>query len=260
MEALFPYKHIHKCTHGQVNVNIYFPIPLYIHIDTFTNALMKTLESVIKMRLAEIGMQAKELIEKAGLSNQSALSKIYKRNSARYETLVNIANTLKLSLEELTGEVIPMSNARVVTDYELVELPYIPIDARATFISSIIENMPIVLEKFQVLVTDKKENLSDNLVFEVDGDSMEPKLWSKMKVRVKPVAQNDWEFVPSGIYMVLYRNEYLVIKRIKSNQMQTTGTITLHSDNEETGGTLTLQKKDINNIWRVLRIVDAPLG
>jgi len=221
---------------------------------------MKPLEKIIKTRLIELNMQAKDLIKAVGLSGQPALSKIYERNSSRKETLEKIANALQMSLEELTGETTIASNAKVVTDFELVELPYIPIDARATFISSILDNMPIVLEKFQVLVTDKKENLKDNLVFEVDGDSMEPKLWSKMKVRVKPVPQNDWEFIPSGIYLVLYRNEYLVIKRIKSNQMQTTGTITLHSDNEETGGSLTLQKKDINNIWRVLRIVDAPLG
>lgn len=221
---------------------------------------MKNLEKAIKMRLAELNMQAKDLVTLDAIKNQSALNTIYTRNSARKETLEKIAKALQMSVEELTGESEIVSNAKMVNDYELIELPYIPIDARATFISSIIENMPIVLEKFQVLVTDKKENLKDNLVFEVDGDSMEPKLWSKMKVRVKPVPQNDWEFIPSGIYLVLYRNEYLVIKRIKSNQMQTTGTITLHSDNEETGGSLTLQKKDINNIWRVLRIVDAPLG
>ncbi|MFD2521393.1 XRE family transcriptional regulator [Emticicia soli] len=221
---------------------------------------MKPLEKIIKQRLAELGMQVKDLVPLIGVSDQSVLSRIFKRNSTSYETLVKISNALQIPIEELTGEVMPVSNVKVVSDYELVELPYIPIDARATFISSIVENMPIVLEKFQVLVTDKKENLKDNLVFEVDGDSMEPKLWSKMKVRVKPVPHNDWEFIPSGIYLVLYRNEYLVIKRIKSNQMQTTGTITLHSDNEETGGSLTLQKKDINNIWRVLRIVDAPLG
>lgn len=221
---------------------------------------MNNLEKIIKMRLAELNMQAKDLVTLGAIKNQSALNTMYVRNSARHETLQKIADALKMPVEELKGETKIVSNAKIIHDFDLVELPYIPIDARATFIASVIDNMPIVLEKFQVLVTDKKENLKDNLVFEVDGDSMEPKLWSKMKVRVKPVHQNDWEFIPSGIYLVLYRNEYLVIKRIKSNQMQTTGTITLHSDNEETGGTLTLQKKDINNIWRVLRIVDAPLG
>src|SRR6218665_1776496 len=220
---------------------------------------MKTLEKIIKQRLAELGMQIKDLVPLIEISDQSVLSRIFKRNAASYETLIKISKALQIPLEELTGETVPVSNAKIVNDYELVELPYIPIDARATFISSIIDNMPFVLEKFQVLVTDKKENLKDNLVFEVDGDSMEPKLWSKMKVRVKPVQSNDWEFIPSGIYLVLYRSEYLVIKRIKSNQMQTTGTITLYSDNEETGGSLTLQKKDINSIWRVLRIVDAPI-
>lgn len=211
------------------------------------------------MRLAELKMQAKELVVLGAIKNQSALNKIYERNSARRETLEKIANALKMPVEELTGEFSPKNEVRIVRDYKFVDLPFVPVSARASFINSVIKEDTIVLDKFSVLITDFSENLSDNFVFEVDGDSMEPAILPKSKVRVKPIPSNDWEFIPSGIYLVLYRDEYLVLKRVKTNQMQITGAITLYSDNEETGGSLALQKKDINNIWRVLRIVDAPI-
>lgn len=219
---------------------------------------MKNLESRIKKRLAELGMQAKDLFPLVGLSDQSALNKIYNRNSARHETLVKIANALNISLEELTGETVHKSNVRVVTNYKTIDLPYVPVNARAGFVASVLYDTPIMLETYTVLITDYNEDLTDNYVFEVDGDSMEPYYWAKMKLRVKKINSNDWEFIPSGVYLVLYRNEYLVLKRVKSNTMQISGDIKLYSDNAEMGGELTLKKVDINCIWRVLSIVYAP--
>lgn len=219
---------------------------------------MGTIESVIKGRLLELGMTGAELARIVGI-NQPALNKIYNRNSARRETLENIANALKIPMSAFYGDPTTVSNVKLVNDPIYKELPFVSVSARASFVSSLISNTPIELDTFHVLVTDNSEDLKDNMVFEIDGDSMEPTLWAKMKVRVKKVNENDWEFIPSGIYLVHYRQEYLVVKRIKSNDMQTSGTITLHSDNTETGGTLTIGKKDINTIWKVLRIVDAPI-
>lgn len=218
---------------------------------------MKNLEKIIKQRLTELGMQVKDLVPLIGVSDQTVISRIFKRNSTSLETLEKIAKALKMPIEELRGE-IHQSNVKVVTDFKLIDLPYIPVNARAGFVASVLYDTPIELETFTVLITDYNEDLTDNYVFEVDGDSMEPYYWSKMKIRVKQVNTSDWEFIPSGVYLVLYRNEYLVLKRVKSNQMQITGEITLYSDNVETGGELTLKKTDINCIWRVLSVVYAP--
>ena len=70
---------------------------------------MNNLETTIKARLTELRMTATELARLSGLNSQTALNKIYSRNSAKHETLVKIAEALKIPVSTthtITGSII----------------------------------------------------------------------------------------------------------------------------------------------------------
>lgn len=225
---------------------------------------MSNIESVIKKRLIELGWQAKDLIQSVGLNDQSALNKIYKRNYAKPETIEKIASALGLPLDDFAefsnGKVLTTSpvQIKIFKNPKYKELPFVPVKARATFVRSLNSDIPIKLETFEVLIIDEEEDLEGQIVFEIDGDSMEPNYYTRMKVRAKKVDFNDWIYISNGVYIVHYAHEYLVVKRIKGNDLIEKGHLKLISDNEETGGSVLVAHKDIHNIWKIVRIVDAP--
>lgn len=96
----------------------------------------------------------------------------------------------------------------------------------------------------------------NQVVIEIDGDSMEPYLISGAKVRCKEIDPGDWIYLNSGVYVVTYGN-FVVVKRIKNSPVN--GVVILHSDNTETGGNLEVLLDDIREIWKVMRIVDSPV-
>lgn len=219
---------------------------------------MNNLEKIIKMRLAELNMQAKDLVTLGVIKNQSALNTMYSRNSARPETLTKIADALKLPVSVFYDDSI-YNDVKVYTkELKYKELPWISAKARASFINSLNEDMPVVFDTYSVLVTDENEDMSDQIVFTIDGDSMEPFYTQGMLVRAKKVQPNDWIYLSSGVYIVHYAKAFLVVKRIRTNDLQETGFLKLHSDNEQTGGTVSVAMKDLHNIWKIVWIVGSP--
>lgn len=98
--------------------------------------------------------------------------------------------------------------------------------------------------------------LSDNqLIMEMVGSSMEPYYVSGTKVKCEEVSVNNWPYIHGGVYAVKYLN-YLVVKRVKRTPRK--GKLRLHSDNPISGENINLPLRDVSNIWKVLRIVDAP--
>lgn len=135
-----------------------------------------------------------------------------------------------------------------------VPLTYISIKARASFVDmgqQLEEPMPLYHVTYH-----GEEDISDQLVIEVDGDSMEPTIATGTKVRCKKINKGDWQYLNSGVYVVIYGN-YFVIKRVKNSPVN--GIVELHSDNTVTGGTLTIPLSEIRKILKVIRIVDAPI-
>lgn len=219
---------------------------------------MKNLEAIIKLRLAELGMQAKDLVKHIGLNDQSALNKIYKRNSAKLETLVKVADFLKIPVSTFYEDSI-YNDVKVYTkELKYKDLPFISAKARASFIESLNEDIPVIFDTYSIIVTDDKEDLTDQIVFQIDGDSMEPFYTQGMLVRAKKIQSNDWVYLSSGVYIVHYAKAFLVVKRIRTNDLQETGFLKLHSDNEQTGGTVSVAMKDLHNIWKIVWIVGSP--
>ncbi len=94
-------------------------------------------------------------------------------------------------------------------------------------------------------------------VMEVEGNSMSPRLVHGAKVLAVCIDRDDWCYQSSGIYAVMYR-DYFVIRRIKDNDLLTRNMLTLHSDNPE-AGSMPVPAKDIRGIWKVVRVVEAPV-
>ena len=143
----------------------------------------------------------------------------------------------------------------VLSDKNTIELPYVPSACRATFAETYTNQN--IMETFTIFA-EPGERYDKDIVFEVNGDSMEPYYYDKMKVRARLVDISEWEYINSGVFIVAYRNN-LVIKRIKSNELFSAGYLTLHSDNTQLGGSQMIPKKELQRIWKVMRIVDAPV-
>ncbi|WP_373331403.1 XRE family transcriptional regulator [Salmonirosea aquatica] len=172
---------------------------------------------------------------------------------------------LALLSERYNVSLIDIVNENIVEDYphkikypedlEFIELPFVSVPARASFIE-----MPDGLKgnTHETYTVIKKGNGSfeGQICIEVNGDSMEPNYPSTTVVRCKQVDPNDWPYITSGVYVVVFANSF-VIKRIRDNNYQE-GFLTLHSDNTETGGKINVKTQDLRQIWKVLRIVDAP--
>lgn len=160
--------------------------------------------------------------------------------------------------QQTSGTSQAQSNARIrpiITENEYTELPFVSIPARATF-AEIGDGINVDMHETFMVYRKPGEDFSDQIVIEIDGDSMEPYYVSGSKVRAKRVPADRWPYLTSGVYAVAAGGSFL-IKRIKNNDFHT-GTIVLHSDNEATGGSLTIKIQDIRSIWKVLRIVDSP--
>lgn len=148
-----------------------------------------------------------------------------------------------------------ISNAREVATVNTVNVPFIPVQARATFIETF-DTACVGCEQMTIF---KVPGIiyENGLVFEVNGDSMEPTLISGERVYAEYVSPGNWVYL-NGIVVISFDN-YVVVKRIRENKLMQ-GELTLLSDNEA-GGTITLSidKNRINQIYKVKYTVYKPL-
>jgi phage repressor protein C with HTH and peptisase S24 domain len=138
-------------------------------------------------------------------------------------------------------------------------LRFVPIVARATFAE--MGDAPRVDEFDTIAVpiqpNDDLRTLGKCWVFEVNGDSMEETLHHGQRIVAVPVNEGDWEYQSDRVYVVSYAG-YLVVKRIKTNDLRKHGYLELWSDNEKKGGMKVAQRREIKGIWKVLRLDRAP--
>lgn len=185
------------------------------------------------------------------------------------DQLPTLSQVLGISVEELVERMqleeddtpvaynSPRSNAKVVEYEQVVNLPYAPVPVRGSFIEmSDPEANYGQFDTYPARVS-PGENVKGQIIFEVNGDSMEPRYPSGTKVRSKLVDPAQWPYLASGVYAFSYANTF-VIKRLKDNDLLQRGYLILHSDNTDTGGITPVPVEQLRHIWKVIRIVDAP--
>lgn len=200
------------------------------------------------------GSNQRKFALEIGVTPQSVNAWVKGKKRIDQENLPIVAKALGVTVDELLGNEMP--NATAIESPQFIELPYISVPARASFIELASSEQDFGYPDTYRVIVEHSSSYSGQIIIEVDGDSMEPYYPTGTKVRCKSVPQGDWQYINSGVYAVSYANNF-VIKRIRNNDYQA-GYLMLHSDNTETGGTSPAPIELIHHIWKVLRIVDAP--
>lgn len=147
------------------------------------------------------------------------------------------------------------STAKEVKPYlreELVNVPYVSIDAKASFVESLYNNT-YEEETYGIMAEDGEElNDTEYKVFQIDGDSMTPSIPDKSKVLARIIPDTKWEEA-SGVVLVVY-GKTLTIKRVLKNCLFDKNFITLKADNP-IHGQVDVERNEIRGMWQAIRIV-----
>lgn len=230
-----------------------------------------------------IGIRIKQLREQSGLTQEELGARISKtktaisniesgRNGARMSTLTDIANALQITVQEILyptqnrqssyKDSLGHNNVQAVgflADMVAVDLPFVSFRARASFIElGMGVQHPENFETLRLYVNSEEEaaRYSGALVFEVEGDSMEPLLRTGEKVIAWQVPDSKWEQVYNQVCVVAY-DDTVTIKAVRENELFTRNLLTLYSQNPA-AGFLPVQRQQIQSVWRVEEFFDRP--
>ena len=211
---------------------------------------------MLALRLRK-GLTQQQLAGKIGVSHQTVSKWESGVSFPRKDKIKRVADILGVEVGQLMGDNISKeANVHSISPVNYVELPFIPIRARASFVDTLHDQgQHTMLERYSIVV-EPGTQYTNLHVIEVDGDSMEPYYPSRTKLLCSEVSANNWEYLNSGIYAVVYR-DFFVVKRVK--QGPANGMLTLHSDNTETGGTMNIPLSEIRRIWKATKVVESPI-
>lgn len=146
------------------------------------------------------------------------------------------------------GKMLNDGNLKRIADDEYMDLPFLSVKAKATFLSNYEEGLTTITETYSVNSKQVNKNKT-SIVVEVDGDSMLPTLRHGSRIVCEKIDCSEWAYT-TGVVAVLYR-DYFVVKRIKNNDLHNLKNIMLHSDNINSDGAIVVEANDIREIWKV---------
>jgi repressor LexA len=141
----------------------------------------------------------------------------------------------------------------LLSDIPVIELGRVSFKARASFNYAQLQRykdsdiFDTVL--FRLPPGRTAEDYADALVFDIEGDSMEPSLRDGQQVIAWPIPDSKWEYLHNTICVVDY-DETVTVKAILKNDLNNTDGLTLHATGG-LGGSFTVARKDIHSIWEV---------
>ncbi|MDO7887951.1 XRE family transcriptional regulator [Hymenobacter cheonanensis] len=141
----------------------------------------------------------------------------------------------------------------LLSDIPVIELRRVSFKARASFNYAQLQRFKdgdifdTVL--FRLPPGRTAEDYADALVFDIEGDSMEPNLRDGQQVIAWPVPDSKWEYLHNTICVVDY-GEDVTVKAIRKNDLNNRDGLTLHATGGG-GGEFTVERKDIHSIWEV---------
>jgi transcriptional regulator with XRE-family HTH domain len=171
------------------------------------------------------------------------------------QVLTSLAQQFDLSIDSLLGGLAAPAPS-CPPALEVRQLPYLPAHAQAAF-GAAPQPAPSPALRLVADVPAEAE-FAAALLVEVPDDSMEPTLRAGARVLATPIAPEEWGYMASGVYCVVYRSTF-VIKRIKNNFLLRQKRLLLHSDNLRAGAH-PVRGEDIRAVWRVRWGVFAPIS
>ncbi len=141
----------------------------------------------------------------------------------------------------------------LLSDIVVIKLRRVSFKARASFgyaqLQRFKDNDIFDTVLFRLPPGRTEEDYKDALVFDIEGDSMEPSLRDGQQVIAWPVPDSRWEYLHNTICVVDYAEE-VTVKAILKNDLNNTDGLALHATGGA-GGSFTVARKDIHSIWEV---------
>lgn len=190
-------------------------------------------------------------------TSPSTLKKIEDSTDLNLRWLLNGEGEMiqKKATDESTAKPLGGVYAASEGDDDVAMVDYIPATATASFIEYVGEGNPD-FEKIAVL-KQQGETLDKNYkVFEVIGESMSPAIPNRAKILTREIAQPKWVHA-EGVVVVVFGDE-VVVKRIINNDLATSDSLVLTSDNPKFGERR-IALADIRAMYKALRIVSADI-
>lgn len=141
----------------------------------------------------------------------------------------------------------------LLSDIPLIELPHVSFKARASFNYAQLQRhmnsdiFDTVLHRLPLGKT--PEDYKDAVVFDIEGDSMEPSLLDGQKVIAWPIPDGKWEYLHNTICVIDY-GDTVTVKAVFSNDLNNTDGLTLHATGGK-GGSFVVAREHIHSIWEV---------
>ncbi|MVM39442.1 helix-turn-helix domain-containing protein [Spirosoma sp. HMF3257] len=196
-----------------------------------------------------------------GMSYQSIQK--WEKNRAEPNTsqLLALANLFDVSVNVLVNDDVLIGNLRAIAPFNdnlTFHLPFVTVSNKTTLLNTYKDNDSIqaLSETFPVTVSNITLNKS-HVVIEVEGDIMESRLRNGDKVLGEAIAPENFLHEHGGVYAVMYGKKF-VIRRIINNDIEQHGKLFLHADNPKYDP-FPIDAKNIRAMWKVIRVVDAPI-
>lgn len=140
----------------------------------------------------------------------------------------------------------------LLSDIPVLALPHVSFKARASFVelSGPATDSGLFDKVLHRLPPGKTEaDYADAIVFDIEGDSMEPSLKSGQQVIAWPIPEGRWEYLHNATCVVSY-DDTVTVKRITDNDLFTNNRLTLRATGGS-GGSFTVAREHIHSIWEV---------
>lgn len=177
------------------------------------------------------------------------------------QTILTVSNNSTVSgSNNKCGQAGKKTTARRMRAYireELVDVPFVPQDATASFVENFGDMQNLKSDTYGVM-QEEGEDLQNGqyVVFQVTGESMTPSIPDEAKVLAVSIPEEKWEEA-NGVVFVLY-GKMLTIKRVLKNSLYLNNIITLKADNP-VYGQVDIERSEIRGIWQAERIVSQKI-
>lgn len=220
---------------------------------------MNSLAETIRQNRISKGWKQQELADKMK-KKHSAISKWERGETVPTKMdLPILANLLGFTVEDIEELSKMEGNAKplIYTSNNIHHLALLTVKDYPLLIQTPNQTTVDLLEKMPVYFSNGEKPNEKMLTIEMCDNTMEQTIMSGAIILVEEITEKEWRDINSHIYAIIYDNK-LVIKRIKENEILTTGILTLYSDNTN-AGYIKIPYESIRKVWKCLRIVNQKL-
>jgi repressor LexA len=138
----------------------------------------------------------------------------------------------------------------LLSEIPVIALRHVSFKARASFIELGGADTGLFDKLLHRLPPGKTEaDYADAIVFDIEGDSMEPSLRSGQQVIAWPIPEGKWEYLHNTVCVVAY-DDTVTVKAIVDNELFSYDRLTLRATGGG-GGSFVVARAAIQSIWEV---------